>query len=170
MPRELLILRHGEAGSAQEDFHRPLSERGRSDARRVGARLAENDVLPDATVSSQAERARATAEAALEGAGLDVRNLLSDRRIYGGGRAQLMDVLAVAATGPGRLMLVGHNPGLEILLRALAGPNLPYGPLMKPATLARLGMPDDWRALEAGSATLIEVVAPEMLTSSSETR
>ena len=66
MTRELLILRHGksdwEAGT--DDFHRPLKDRGKRGAQRVGVWLLQQGLLPDHVVSSPAERAIVTAEKA----------------------------------------------------------------------------------------------------------
>jgi phosphohistidine phosphatase len=89
-----------------------------------------------------------------------------DARIYDSSAEQLRQVLADCPASSKRLMLVGHNPGLESLLLWLSGDDLPLpedGKLMPTATLAWLRMPQDWRQLGQGCASLIELVRPREL-------
>jgi phosphohistidine phosphatase len=60
-------------------------------------------------------------------------------------------------------MLIGHNPGMEELMRYLLGDAVETpsdGKLLPTATLARLELPKDWRNLKTGSAKLLEVRRP----------
>ncbi|HBJ28222.1 histidine phosphatase family protein, partial [Cobetia sp.] len=72
MRRELLLMRHGKSdwSVAADDFHRPLKERGKRGAQRMGAWLAQEALVPDAILSSPALRARATAEKCVKSMGL----------------------------------------------------------------------------------------------------
>jgi phosphohistidine phosphatase len=59
--------------------------------------------------------------------------------------------------------MIGHNPGLEELLRYLGGDEVESpsdGKLLPTATLARLEMPNDWSSLEPGCAQLVAVCRP----------
>jgi len=72
---QITLVRHGEsvsnaAGIWQGQRDAELSPRGREQARKVGARLAEMD-RPDLIVSSDLRRARATAEAAAGALGME---------------------------------------------------------------------------------------------------
>lgn len=161
MTRELLILRHGKAalGNGLKDFDRPLKDKGKRDIQRIGVWLQGNDVLPDATVASPAERALVTAQKSLKAAGTDTNSLTRDERIYEAGRKDLLDVVGGFIDGPGRVMVVGHNPGLEGLVAYLARERAHLAPGM----LARLSMPDDWGGLEEGCARLLDLVDPSGL-------
>ena len=56
------------------------------------------------------------------------------------------------------MLLVGHNPGLEYLVRFLADEsieNWDASNLMPTCALAQLEMPDDWTQLEPGSAKIL---------------
>jgi phosphohistidine phosphatase len=60
-------------------------------------------------------------------------------------------------------MLIGHNPGLEDLMRHLLGDEVETpvdGKLLPTSTVARLEMPKDWRNLEAGCAKLLDLRRP----------
>jgi phosphohistidine phosphatase len=159
MTRELLLLRHGKSDwdTGVDDFHRPLKDRGKRGAQRIGVWLAQQHLTPDLVVASPAERALVTAQKTCKAMGNGDEGIQRDKRIYA---AEIDDLLAVLGDCPqdaGRVMLVGHNPGLEDLLVWLAGEVVPVpedGKLLPTATLARLQMPVDWRALVAGCARL----------------
>jgi len=63
MSRELLLLRHGKSdwNSGVTDFRRPLKDRGKRGAQRMGTWLWQQDLRPDLILSSPAERALTTA-------------------------------------------------------------------------------------------------------------
>jgi len=163
MPRELLLLRHGKSDWEidTDDFNRPLKDRGKRGAQRMGVWLQQQGFIPDLIISSPAERALNTAEKCCKTMGIGATDIEQDKRIYRADSAQLLEVLANCPAEAQRVMLVGHNPGLEQLLMQLA--ELPPKPgsdgkLMPTATLARLMMPDDWGRLNPGSAKLLQLV------------
>ncbi|MHC4958936.1 MAG: SixA phosphatase family protein [Planctomycetota bacterium] len=140
LPAEILVFRHAKSSwesGARTDFERPLSSRGKRDAPRMGRWLAEQHLVPDLVVSSPAKRARQTARRASEAMGLDPDAILFKDEIY---EASLTALLGVLAECPeGRVMLVGHNPGLEVLVEHLAGRRIqpgPNGKLFPTATIA----------------------------------
>ena len=168
MTRELLLLRHGKSDWATglDDFHRPLKDRGKRGAQRIGVWLAQQNRLPDLIVTSPAERALVTAQKACKAMGRGDQDIRKDPRIYAAGLDALIDVLADCPRDAGRVMLVGHNPGLEELLVWLADEAVTVaedGKLLPTATLARLQMPADWRALVAGCARLDTITRPDTL-------
>lgn len=168
MARELLILRHAKAerGGQGDDFDRPLKDKGKRDAQRVGVWLAEQNLVPDQVISSPAERALVTAEKSCKAMGLYAGHIATDRRLYGADVKSLLDVLNEVAEAGSRLMLVGHNPGLEDLLEYLAAGSLPAereDKLLPMAAIARLSMPEDWAQLSRGCAELIALTRPEGL-------
>ena len=168
MTRELLLLRHGKSdwSVGVDDFYRPLKDRGKRAAQRVGVWLAQQNLVPDVIVSSPAERALVTAEKACKAMGNGAQDIQKDERIYEAGLGDLLKVLADCPADAGRVMLVGHNPGLEELLEWLVIDSVPVpedGKLLPTATLARLQMPADWGALIAGCAQLHSITRPGLL-------
>lgn len=165
MTRELLLLRHGKSdwNTGLPDFERPLKERGRRGSQQVGNWLLEQGLLPDLVLSSDAERARGTALEACHTMGLPLASLQWEPRIYAAGLKELLTVLRDLSAGPDRVMLVGHNPGLELLLQHLAGPGLEApadGKLLPTAALAQLRMPEQWGSLAEGCARLEAIKRP----------
>lgn len=123
MGRRLILMRHAKSSWAeqnQEDHARPLNDRGRRDAPRVAARLAELGWSPDAIWSSDARRTRETCDlirAAFEPA----PTAAFDRGLYLGDldsiRASAVQWDAAART----VLTLGHNPGWSDAASELAG-------------------------------------------------
>jgi len=130
--RTLLILRHAKASHDEgyEDRERPLTKKGERMAKRIGELLAEEELIPNLILSSSAVRARQTAEAAAKHAKLKGAIQLLDDLYLAEPEAH---VTALARRGGGheRVMVVGHNPGLEALVERITGrsEHLPTGGL-----------------------------------------
>ena len=169
MPRELLILRHAKSdwsSSAGADFDRPLAKRGKNDAPRIGAWMYREGLIPDYVVCSPAERARQTVLKVCKVLELKKKSIVWDKSAYDASLADLLGILSRCPQDASTVLLVGHNPGLEELVDFLAGDDVDEpedGKLLPTASLARLELPDDWRALEAGCAQLISLTRPRNL-------
>ena len=163
--KTLLVLRHAKSNwsdPALDDHERPLNRRGRRDGPRMGELVREYGLIPDVVISSDAVRARLTAEAVAEAARSEGEILL-DRRLYIASPAGILAVLrTVRETKAGTVMIVGHNPGLEELVEQLTGEqhDLPT------AALARIVLPiDRWRDLKVSTrGTLLGLWRPKELT------
>ena len=169
MTQELLVLRHAKSAwntDARTDFDRPLSKRGRRDAPRVGRFLAGKDLVPDYVVSSPAMRARQTVLAACEPMGIEEDDIHWDERIYHASTGRLMDVLTECPQDAERVMITGHNPGLEMLVQTLCRHRVPMPDdykLMPTAAVAHLEIPVPWRELDGGVAELISLTRARSL-------
>ena len=114
-------MRHAESSNDYRDLadhDRPLNARGLSDARRVADALAERGWLPQLVLVSSSTRTLETLEGMaprIGGAKTDIRP-----EIYHAGIStlliQLEDML-----GEGTTMILGHNPGSEVLINHLTG-------------------------------------------------
>ncbi|WP_123770219.1 SixA phosphatase family protein [Vulcaniibacterium tengchongense] len=151
--RELILLRHAHAEPAsagQADLDRPLSAEGLAEAEAAGRWLAANKLVPDCVLCSPARRTRETLEAVLAVIGYVDQRI--EPAIYEATPGTLI-ALADAHGDAGRLMLVGHNPGLERLAALLhSGQSGDYRG-MPPAGIAALSLPPG-QALEPGAARL----------------
>jgi len=165
---ELLLLRHGKSdwNTELDDFHRPLKDRGKRGAQRIGVWLAQQGLEPDYIISSAAERALVTAQKCCKAMGLDPQNIYQDPRLYEADLDMLLAMLEDIPEQAKRVMLVGHNPSFESLLRWLADNFIPWpedGKLLPTATLARLKMHHNWDSLKPGSASLQKIIRPREL-------
>ena len=162
MTRELLILRHGKSEKNRDvdDYHRPLDDRGKRAAQRMGVWLAQQGLLPDLVITSPALRALGTAQKCCKVMGLDAQQIQRKKPLYLASLSVLKAQLAACPPEAQRVMLVGHNPGLERLLGYLCAKpkDLPEkGQLLPTAALARLAMPDDWQDIPEGAASLLRL-------------
>ncbi|MEU1460843.1 histidine phosphatase family protein [Streptomyces sp. NPDC005727] len=165
--RRLVVLRHAKSAWPEgvADHRRPLAPRGLRDAPAAGRALAEADCLPDLALCSTALRARRTWELASAqwGTPPPVRH---DPRLYGAAVPDLLEAVRETPREVETLLLVGHNPGLEELVLALAGDGLDDTlervrakfPTSAIAVLAWRGT--GWPALAPGAALLTSYTVP----------
>ena len=169
MSRELLILRHAKSAwdtGAASDFDRPLEKRGQKAAKKVGRFLTEQGLIPDYIVSSPAERATQTVIAVCAEMGISVDQINWDSRIYHAGAGTLLDVLNECPADAERVLITGHNPGLEYLLQNLCNHEIPMPDdykLMPTAAVARLEILSEWKDLEGRLARLLSLTRARSL-------
>lgn len=122
-PHILLIMRHAKSAwpaSAPNDHDRPLNDRGRRAARRVGAHLAARQTFPDLIWSSDAQRTRETA-AGLLVAGKACTVRLLPEFYHASAQSVLLKCQENGPPPVNCLMLLGHNPGWEDLIHFFSG-------------------------------------------------
>lgn len=158
--RTLLAYRHAHARRAAtdtDDHARPLSERGERDARAMGRRLGREGLVPDLVVASTAVRARETARLAGEAGGFADRIETTDE-LYEAEPEDCLDVVRARGGTRERMMIVGHNPAFQELVRT-AGDGIEGMPTGAVAVIA--ADVDGWEELEPGTAFLARILAPE---------
>jgi phosphohistidine phosphatase len=119
MLRRIILMRHGHAADDRnDDYSRPLSERGSAAARQAGVALARAGYTPEHVLSSSAPRARTTAELVALGGGY-TGPIQSERSLYLADAAQYLVALRGLPDSVRNVLLVAHNPGLTALARQL---------------------------------------------------
>ncbi len=116
----LILMRHAKAvreHEAPSDMARALTERGQEDAAEAGRALARAGLIPDRVIVSTALRTRETFLAAAVALNHPHVRLLD--RLYAAEPGVIWGE-AVRAGGA-RVLVVGHNPGLQALAAALVG-------------------------------------------------
>jgi len=155
---DLGLLRHAHAGDPERwdrpDELRPLSEKGRQQAERLGRLLAAAGFVPDAVLTSPRVRARETAEIVADRLGVAIH---ADARLGAYLDLATVDAILDEAGTPARAVLVGHDPDFSDLLASLTGSP---GLRMRKGAFALL---DVERPLEPGSAELRWLVPPDLL-------
>jgi phosphohistidine phosphatase len=149
--RELILLRHAHAeppmpGQADLD----LSSVGLGEAEEAARWLRAQSLLPDRVLCSPARRTRETLDVVLAG-NVDIDCRL-EQAIYEATPGTLAGLVEANADIE-RLLLVGHNPGLEQLVALMhSGQSGDYRG-MPPGSVAVLTLPDG-AAVEPGVAQL----------------
>ncbi len=169
--RELLVLRHAKSAwdtAAPSDFDRPLSKRGRKDAPRVAAWLVEEGFVPDCVRASTAARVRETLDRMSSVIDLPLEDVSWDDDLYHASPRTMLEALAGCPDDARRVLLVGHNPGVEDLVLHLSRAPVhlpPNGKIMPTCAVAHFRMPEDWSALRRGDGELTHVLRPRTLRS-----
>jgi phosphohistidine phosphatase len=123
MMKTLILLRHAKSSWKElglADHDRPLNKRGQRDAPRAGEVLRERDLVPDSIYSSSAERARTTAEQVVLTMDFD-DDIAVDRRLYLASPDEILAFVREIQEPSERVLIVGHNPGMEEFVAAMVG-------------------------------------------------
>ncbi|MBI82236.1 MAG: hypothetical protein CMJ81_03485 [Planctomycetaceae bacterium] len=161
--KTLLVLRHAKSSwkdSSINDHDRELNQRGRYDAPRMGQLLRDEGLVPDIILSSTAMRARETTEAVVDTSGFN-GELQFSSTFYLATSEVWIEAIVLLSEEYKRVMIVGHNPGLEILVDQLTGCEEPF----PTATLAHIQLVvDHWTELSRQpTAHLVELWRPKEL-------
>ena len=130
----ITLFRHAKAENPDfqtADSERILATRGRRNAARMGRLIKEKGLLPDLIIVSTAARTRETFELA-SGDWPDIPVMFLDS-IYEASATTLMAAIEAHGGDCKRVMVIGHNPGLVVLLNNLVdvpptGVNMSYFP------------------------------------------
>src|SRR5918994_7504713 len=108
------MLRHGDAADGSPDAERPLTDKGREQARVAGAALARLSVAMDACLTSPKLRAAETARLACAELGVEPQQ---EPKLAGGP----FDAEALAAGLGENVLFVGHDPDFSMAVHSLTG-------------------------------------------------
>ncbi len=166
--KSLTLLRHAKAGwgePSQRDFDRPLDERGRRAAPRMGLYLRTEGLRFDRVVVSPSVRTLETLALVEEGYGAKFTEM-EDERVYLASADSLINLIHDLPDEWDSVMFIGHNPGLEDLGRKLAG----SGPerlmtlldaFLPTAAVMELTFDvDRWSDVEEGEGVLVRFTRP----------
>lgn len=167
----LCLLRHAKSDWSDPtlaDFDRPLNRRGRKAAPLLGRYLRKQGLLPDLVLCSAAQRARETWErvAAQLKDEVPVKVL---RSLYLAPPSRILGILQRQTPEVERLLVIGHNPGMENLAIQLAGGGDPKARarMLEKFPTAALAVLDfdgrGWEGLSPGGARLARFVLPRDL-------
>ena len=117
--KTLLILRHAKSSwddPSQKDYDRPLNARGLKTAPLMGQLAADKKLIPQIILTSPAQRAVQTTELFTKATKIKIQTIDS---FYPGNSSEHIKVLSLQDNNIDTIMIVGHNPGLELLLQHL---------------------------------------------------
>lgn len=148
--KTLLIMRHAKSSwsnSGLSDFERPLNARGKKDAPSMGDLLKAESLTPDLIISSTAKRAATTAELVAISCEYE-HEIQYEDEFYHADPETYIETLQSLKTDPNCVMVVGHNPGMEMLVEELTGERESF----TTANIAHVQLPiDSWQALNDGT-------------------
>jgi phosphohistidine phosphatase len=157
MTHQLYLLRHAEAepwSPLGNDFSRSLSSNGRHHAQVVSDWAVERLQRPDTVLCSPAKRTRQTLAPLLSHWPKLLATTDYVDSIYGASLNMLLTLAEDAFSYSERLLMVGHNPGIEQMLINLLSRNQVTSDLkMAPGTLAVIEFPGEFKR-DAGNGVL----------------
>jgi phosphohistidine phosphatase len=121
--RTLSLFRHAKSDWSSpglDDFHRPLADRGRDAAPRMGAYMAREGVRPQLILCSAAVRTRQTLDLVLPELGHEPE-ISYEKGLYLAPGSLMLARLHKVPDSVSHVMMVGHDPGMHELAVALSG-------------------------------------------------
>jgi phosphohistidine phosphatase len=158
--KTLFLMRHAKSSwddATLADIERPLNERGKRSAPFMGALMRRLDMIPACIISSPADRACTTAKLAHDAGAFDAAVQI-DERVYEASANTLRQVISEVDDSCQTAMIVGHNPGMEGLIRYLTGQIEP----MPTGAVAWVELDvDRWTKTDEGVGTVRKVLRPK---------
>jgi len=114
--RQLIIMRHAKAERAApsgRDFDRGLTERGRTDAALMAKVLARSGLSVDLALISASARTVQTWAAMADT--FPQAALQSERSLFNASSQELHQAIALAGPAVQTLIVIAHNPGIQVL-------------------------------------------------------
>lgn len=143
MTQRLLLMRHGKSdwgADIEDDYSRPLNERGTEDALRIAEWLGDHKFLPDRIICSSARRTRETAKVVAQHlAKIATVSTIEDDMLYLCSYGQLLDTIESGMKSCETLLIIAHNPSLDEVVSHLSlepPARTPTGKLMTTAAVA----------------------------------
>jgi phosphohistidine phosphatase len=164
---QLFVLRHAKSSWGDpglDDHDRPLAPRGRRAVELLHDYIRSHAIEPALVLCSSARRARET----LDGVA-PPGEVLIEPDLYAASAASILQRLAQVPADTASVMVIGHNPALQILVLRLANPDRDVGRLANverkfpTGALATLTFDGSWGELSPGGAQLTRLVVPEDL-------
>ncbi len=144
--KTLLLMRHAKSSwknTDMADHKRPLKKKGRKDTVLMAKQLKKKDLIPDLIYTSSATRATETLEVLQDALKFEGKAKVKDV-LYMAEPETIIDKINSVNNDVEKLMIIGHNPGLESLTQILGDKidALPTG------AIAVIVLPiKDWSAL-----------------------
>jgi len=160
--KRLYLVRHAKSSWANHllsDFERPLSNRGKRDAPKIGEVLKSKKVEPDLIISSTAKRALSTAKIILNILDYPNENITESSKVYEATTQNLLNVINDIDDKNGSAMLFGHNPGFTVLANLLGDKYIDNMPTCAVAEF-ELNV-NSWKDVQSDSGKLVGYEYPK---------
>ena len=164
MIKKLLLVRHASSDYAAlgvKDIDRVLNDRGIQQAHAMATYLKQKGIFPQLLLTSPAARTRKTALFFVDSFGIGENKIQMVDEMYEAEPETLLDIIRNAPNTVDTLMLVGHNPSIELIASYLTKDDIEKVPTCGVVDLMfELG---DWSEIGKGDGELIGLDSPEKL-------
>ena len=159
----VILFRHGKSNwnaKYDEDYDRPLAERGISASKKMGIFIAERHEIPDLVISSPAIRTQDTAKLAIEAGGWDtVTTLTLSDYLYLASKHTIISLLSKQKEIYSSICIVGHEPSMSSFINNQTNQkNIKY----PTCTMAMINFDIDyWSEIKKRKGTLMWLKRPK---------
>lgn len=153
--KQLLIIRHAKSSWAlagQDDFDRPLNERGHRDAPAMAQRLIDKKIMIDAFISSPANRALTTAAYFAEAWQLEKKDIKTFPKLYHAYPPVFYEVISMIDGAVETAAVFSHNPGITAFVNQLTNSEIDNMPTC--GIFAVKAETDHWKKFHPSKKTL----------------
>jgi phosphohistidine phosphatase len=162
--KTLIVFRHAKSdwsSGEANDHDRPLALRGEKAAKVMGCFLKKSGEIPDSIVTSSAVRAVRTVELSSKAGEWECKRRVTDR-LYNCSPTDVLKEIKAEPDTTEVLLITGHEPTCSETIARLAGQARVR---FSTAAMARLDLAiESWRQTDFGSAELIWLVTPKLVT------
>ena len=170
MTKIIYLARHAKSSwnsGASTDFDRPLSERGMSDAIKMGKALNRLSWKPEVIIASPALRTQLTCSAYCEYLDFSEEAIVWRKDFYAAYMVTLLQAITSLPKSTNSIMLLGHNPAMEDLLIYLCGGLVDFqqknGKLFTTGNVAKITVKGLWGDLLMNEASVAKLLRPKEL-------
>ncbi|MBM4179452.1 MAG: histidine phosphatase family protein [Ignavibacteria bacterium] len=156
--KRLFVIRHAKSDwsdAALTDKQRTLNARGLREAPIMAAALVKDYPQIDHIISSSAVRTQQTAQHVADAYGISHDQIQLCDEIYEAPYEQLLKVVNTCSNEHSAIILVGHMPGVTLLVNSLADENLSMSPTSS-VTVIDFPYITSWEEVSQGTGTLKE--------------
>ncbi len=162
MGKTLFIVRHGKARpkeGGEKDQDRPLDAEGLRTSSRLGAYLYNKSADISAIVSSNALRAKQTAEQIADQIDYDIAKIIFNEDIYEASVRIILERVNEFNNEWSEVILVGHNPVLSYFVEYITGYHFDG---MEAGSLVKIACDvDDWKEISKENCSFEYYASPE---------
>lgn len=126
--KKILLVRHAKSDwtTHEEDFDRPLNERGHKDAPKMAKFLLENGIEINQFVTSPAKRALTTCRYFAEV--FENKNILKIEELYNASPTEFLEVIENLDDSQKNVAIFSHNNGISYFANSLTKENIEHMP------------------------------------------
>jgi phosphohistidine phosphatase len=164
MPKHLYLLRHGQSTEKQmgeTDKERELSPQGMRESVLMGTYLLKQKTLPEVIFSSEAQRAKASANMVADTLKIDSEKIIYHEELFQASTRTFLELINQLDDSYHHVMFVAHNPTVsylaEYITKAEIGDMTPSG-----LAIIRFSF-NSWKEIGSGTGELVRYIYPSML-------
>jgi len=162
MSKIIFVLRHAQSAgkqSGQRDYDRLLTPQGEAEARDCGKKFFERNNFPDLILCSSAARTRQTLSLFNESQFIPEEKIMFREDLFDALMVHLLDTISELPNDINKVLIVGHNPGLSLLVSDLAVSFMDLG------TSQLVGLEfkgDSWTDLKGPGKEIMNIKQPKL--------